>query len=311
VDIRDTFKSAFGQLPLNYYALNYHKDQAMNYFPKQVKPMLQCFEKYFGPYPFANDGYALVETPYWGMEHQSAIAYGNHFQLNPYGFDFIIVHESGHEWWGNSLSCGDQAEMWLHESFTTYAEALYVECTQGYAKSVQYLNDQRTKIKNEEPMIGPMGVNYYERPDNDIYYKGTWMLHTLRHVINNDPLWFKILYSFQQDKKYSIITTYDFVKYVNAMTKKDYTSFFNEYLCHAAPPQLFWQVKQKGPNVEVTCSWIADEAAFNMPIDIMVGKKKTRIYPTTKSKVTVLKNAKATDIKLLTGDFYYTLKEVQ
>jgi aminopeptidase N len=257
------------------------KEKAQSYFPPRVKNMLECFEHYFGPYPFPKDGYSLVETPYWGMEHQSCIAYGNNFKDSTLGFnfDFILIHESAHEWWGNSLSCSDEAEMWLHESFATYAEALYVEYYWGYEKSIEYLVKQKPRIANKEPVIGPFGVNYHNRPDNDIYYKGSWMLHTLRSAINNDSLWFKIIYTYADKFKRSIVHTEDFVKLVNAMTGKDYTNFFDEYLRHEELPVLEYTVKTTRHKLKLRYKWIADVKNFDMPIDVKSGNKNYRINP--------------------------------
>ncbi len=282
--IHDTFQSKAGPLALDYFVLDYHIKQAEDYFSKQVKPMLRCFEKYFGPYPFTRDGYGLVETNYWGMEHQGAISYGNHFKLNSSGFDFIIVHESAHEWWGNSLSVNDQAEMWLHESFATYAESLYLECTKDKSTAQDYLNAQRSLIQNRFPLIGPFGVNYYERPDNDIYYKGAWMLHTLRNVIRNDSLWFNILYSFQEKYKYGNIISGDFIKMVNEKTGKNYDAFFDQYLRHDSLPLLSYKAEQHGAVIELAYSWKHTVKNFYMPVDIDIKGVIFRIYPNEKQQ---------------------------
>ena len=151
INFRDKYISGPDTLDLDYYVLSYNKDKAYKHF-EQVKPMLKCFEFYFGPYPFLNDGYALVETSYLGMEHQSAIAYGNNYlpgyngntkYISNLDFDFIIVHETGHEWWGNSITSNDIADMWIHEGFCTYSEVLYVECLYGYDKMLEYVNNQK------------------------------------------------------------------------------------------------------------------------------------------------------------------------
>jgi aminopeptidase N len=306
--IHDTFNSKAGKLDVDYYVLDYHMNRAKDYFNAQVKPMLRCFEHYFGPYPFTKDGYALVEDPYWGMEHQEAVAYGNHFKLNEFGFDFIIVHESGHEWWGNSLSCKDEAEMWLHESFTTYAEALYVEYYQGKEKARDYLAKQRTEIRNMYPMIGPKGVNFHDRVDNDIYYKGTWMLHTLRSIINNDSLWFNILYTFQQQHKYHIITTEQFIAHVDSLTGTKYDTYFDQFLNHAQPPMLIFNAEQKGSKVQVTYQWSkAMVPGLYMPVDIVDGNgNKVRVYPTAEPQKLKIKNATAANVKPDERNFYIT-----
>ncbi|MCX6353155.1 MAG: M1 family metallopeptidase [Bacteroidetes bacterium] len=293
--IQDNYRSISGELmDVDYYALRYHEKKAKEYFPPQVKDMLKQFEKYFGPYPCPKDGYGLVETPYYGMEHQCAIAYGNNFKNESHGqpFDFIIVHESGHEWWGNSLSCSDEAEMWLHESFTTYAEALYVEGKFGYEKSLDYLNEEKVFIKNATPMIGKKGVNDYTRADNDIYYKGAWMLHTLRNVIHNDEIWLRIIYDFAAQNKHKIISTQDFISFVNKRTAKDFTPFFNQYLNYPNLPLLEYNYIDKGNSCELEYRWRTDVPTFTMPIyiDAPSGGKQL-LTPTTQWQKIKLKGA--------------------
>lgn len=282
--IHDTFQSKAGTLALDYFVLDYHVAEGEAYFSKQVKPMLRCFEHYFGPYPFTRDGYGLIETSYWGMEHQGAIAYGNHFKLNSSGFDFIIVHESAHEWWGNALSVNDQAEMWLHESFATYAESLYLEYTQNKASAQAYLNTQRNLIENKVPLIGNFGVNEYKRADNDIYYKGAWMLHSLRYIINDDALWFNILYGFLEKFKYGNITSRDFMEYVNFKTGNNYDAFFNQYLNCANVPVLSFDAEQHGSAIEISYYWKSAVPGFKMPVDIDINGTEFRIYPESKKK---------------------------
>jgi aminopeptidase N len=327
--MRYRYHSVAGDLDLDYFVLDYHVKQAESYFQNQVKPMLDCFERYFGPYPFTRDGYALVETQYWGMEHQGAIAYGNHFALNRQGFDYIIVHESAHEWWGNSLSVPDQAEMWLHESFATYAEALYIECRGGKDLAQAYLNEQRRNIVNQFPVVGPSGVNFYKRSDNDIYYKGAWMLHTLRNVINNDSLWFDMIYGFQQKYKYGIVTTGDFIKFVqekyqgDAKVKKlialddhynlNFNAFFDTYLEQPMLPTLIFETRKKGGVIEITYSWKNAAKGFNMPVDLNIKGLTFRIFPSEIPKTikldrnafsqTRIKNVKPRNVKVMTDHF--------
>ena len=233
--LSDTFK---GQetVDLDYYVLDYNSAKAERHF-LQVDKMHQAFEHYFGPYPFAKDGYKLVETPYWGMEHQSCVAYGNQYKNNAFGFDFIIVHESGHEWFANSITADDPADMWIHESFTTYSEALYVEYFMGKQAANEYLWTQRSKISNKAPMQGPRGM-YYHGSDNDIYYKGTWMLHTMRHMLNNDSLWFATLKQLNNTFKHSIVNTQQIIAFFNQVTGFNWQSFFDLYLFKSQLPVL-------------------------------------------------------------------------
>jgi len=228
--LQDTYSSVDGKLTLDYYVLSYNRDKALKHF-QQVKNMLKCFEQYFGAYPFQKDGYKLVETEYWGMEHQSCIAYGNNYQNNEWGFDYIIVHESGHEWFGNSISVPDHAEMWIHESFTTYTEAIFMECMYGYEKAVQYLTAQRFNILNQEPILGPLDVNYDRWIGADMYYKGAWMLHTLRSCVNNDELWFQTLKLFCLNFKYRIVNTNQVIQFFNLHLKNDYISEISKTSC--------------------------------------------------------------------------------
>jgi aminopeptidase N len=274
----DTYKAEDGaELALDYYVLDYNKTKAMEHF-EQVKPMLKCYEHYFGKYPFWRDGFALVETPYLGMEHQSGIAYGNRYMRGYLGgmipadmdWDYIIIHETGHEYFGNSISCNDLAEMWIHESFTTYMEALYVECMYSYDDAIRYLVSQRPFIDNQQPVLGPKNVNWEDWEGSDHYYKGAWMLHTLRHAIQDDALWFDLLKSFHLEHAISNVTTEDFVQWVNEKTGKKWDAFFEQYLEYADIPVLEYQLKPKGKDLEVLYRWNSPVVGFDMPI--LLGK---------------------------------------
>jgi aminopeptidase N len=281
------------KLSTDLYFLDYNMPKADTFFfgpAKRVEKMLEAFEHYFGPYPFPKDGYALVETPYWGMEHQSAVAYGNHFKLNAYGFDFILVHESGHEWWGNNISCKDQADMWLHEGFTTYAESLYLEYFEGREKAQDYLNMQKDYIKNQEPVIGPVGVNYYDRPDNDIYYKGTWILHTLRNTIKDDSVWFSVLRTFQEKYAGQTVTTDDFEKHLEAITGMDFKAFFDVYLRTDSLPALKYSIKQKKNGFNVYYKWDTKAKNIDLPMYVCIMKECLNIFPSTRRQKAKFKN---------------------
>ncbi|PWK29228.1 aminopeptidase N [Arcicella aurantiaca] len=302
-NFKDVYTAQDGEkLDLDYYVLKPNLEKAKTHF-KQVKPMLACYEKLFGKYPFWKDGYALVETPYWGMEHQSAVAYGNNYRNNEYGFDFIIIHESGHEYFGNSLSCNDHAEMWIHESFTTYMEALYVECMQNYEKSIRYLEKQKSGIRNAEPMIGALGVNY-PQPDSDIYYKGTWMLHTLRNVVNDDKIWFETLKGLATKFKISNVTTEQVIQYFNEKTGKDLTPIFNMYLKTKQIPVLQYQINSKSDNtIELRYRW--KEATPMMPIKAGFGLQKYEVIsPNTEWQTRVFEKVEGQELKIATELFY-------
>ncbi|MFC2175432.1 M1 family metallopeptidase, partial [Bacteroidota bacterium] len=261
-------------LKLDYYVLRHNVEKAKVHF-KQVHEMMACFEQAFGAYPFSKDGYALVETPYLGMEHQGAIAYGNQYLLGYKGrfpegidFDYIIVHESGHEWWGNSVSMKDVADMWLHESFCTYAESVFVECKYGYDKMLQYLKYQRNFIGNGSPIFGTYGLN--KKGDNrDMYYKGAWMIHTLRSVINDDDRFRSILKGIVQDFAYKTIDGHEVINYVNEKSGKNLTSFFNQYLRQKEIPVLIYKTRGK----MLQLRWKAAEYEFEMPVEFTIPSK--------------------------------------
>lgn len=267
-------------LDLDYYVLSYNEEKAHGHF-RQVVPILKCYEKYFGKYPYEKDGYALVETPYWGMEHQGAIAYGNNYQTNMADLDYIILHESGHEWWGNSVSTADHAELWIHESFTTYGESLLLECLYGYDYALKYLLKQKKYIDNKEPVIGPKGVNYHYWKSTDMYYKGAWMLHTIRNVISNDSLWYDIIYSLAAKFKNSVVTTEDIIQYINQQSGRDLTPIFNQYLYQTNIPVLQLQIHKKKKELVYEYRWEAQAPGFSMPVIIVVGDQQKKICPTT------------------------------
>ncbi len=271
------FSDRLGDLSLDYYVLPEDLDKAKKQFT-QVKGMLEAFQHYFGEYPFKKDGYKLVEVPYSGMEHQSAVAYGNHFTNGYLGrdwtgvgismrFDFIIIHESAHEWFGNSITAADPSDMWIHEGWATYLECLYVEYRWGHDDAIKYLNGLKPKVKNLAPIIGERGVN--AEPPEDQYFKGALFLNTLRSVINDDPRWFKLIHNFYQHFKYQNIMTEDVVRYFNQQTGMNLTPIFNQYLRHTAIPAL--ELKFNATDGAVSYRWKVDEPGFAMPV--RVGKK--------------------------------------
>ncbi|MEL6592578.1 MAG: M1 family metallopeptidase [Bacteroidota bacterium] len=281
VRFTDVYKNASGFHELKYYVLRDNKEKAVEHF-KQVKGMLACFESYFGEYPFWSDGYALVETSYWGMEHQSGIAYGNNYKNNEFGFDFIIIHESGHEWFGNSISVADHADMWIHEAFTTYMEAVYVERFHGEEQMLAYLNTQRPRIGNKVAIQGYYGVNFQKWPDADMYFKGSWMLHTLRSIVGDDERWFEMLKQMCIEHRHSIVDTKTIVDYISFKLGADYSTFFAEYLNHLGQPILEYKIERKKRRSTFSYRWVANEANFAMPIDISLYGEIVRLEPTTK-----------------------------
>lgn len=310
---RDVYVSGNEQLPLDYYVLDYNEGGARLQF-QQVKTMMACFEKYFGRYPFWRDGYKLVETSYWGMEHQSAISYGNDYVNNKEGFDYIIIHESAHEWWGNNVTASDYTDLWIHEGFATYAEALYVECTKSYDDAVSYLKDVRWQIRDSLPIVGVRGVNDDgSKIDNDMYFKGAWMIHTFRSVLNDDSLFFKIIKGLQDEFALKTISTEDVIAYINRVGGKDYSAFFKAYLYYPKPPLFEYKTKQKGKNTELTYRWKTGISSFSMPVEVTmyykyefgnVTKKFERINATSDWQTTTIPNFEEKYFDVNTDRFY-------
>jgi len=293
-------------LNLDYYVLPINKEKAAGHF-MQVKDMLRCFEQYFGPYPFIIDGYKLVETPYWGMEHQSAIAYGNKYVNNEFGFDFIIVHESGHEYWGNSISTWDHGQMWVHESFTTYMESLLVECQQGYKQSIAYLKTQKPLIKNEMAIEQPIGVNFTGWNDADMYYKGTWMLHTIRNIIDDDQKWFDILRRLYNNYKLSIVNSEDIINFIDKEATHDLLPVFQQYLHEINPPVLQYYWKKANGDYKLFFRWHQVVEGFAMPIKFHSKGQTHTITPTNDWQSGKLKSKKNFE---WATDLFYVIPEM-
>jgi aminopeptidase N len=270
--------------------------------------MLECYEHYLGPYPFINDGFKLVETPYLGMEHQSAIAYGNDYENNEYDFDYIIIHESAHEYWGNSVSIKDLGELWVHESFTTYMESLFVEYFHGKAQAIEYLEYQKANITNQNPMLGPIDINYDNWMDTDIYYKGAWMLHSIRNTIGNDSLWFKLLKDTYQRFEYHTTTSREIINFMDSNTEYNLSPIFQNYLSNEKIPVLKVKEKRKRGETILTYKWKDVYRDFNMPAVIRYGQKIRRLYPARKKKRTVFDKRNDVEIQYATDMFYYLLK---
>jgi len=283
VNITDTFIGEKGTLDLSYWVLDYNKEKAQEQF-KQVKPMLKAFEYWFGAYPFYEDGYKLVEAPYLGMEHQSAIAYGNDYKQGYKGrdlsgsgwglkWDFIIVHESGHEWFANSITTNDIADMWVHEGFTNYSEVLFTEYYYGKEAANDYCYGLRKNIVNDVPIIGPYGVN--KEGSGDMYWKASNMIHSIRNALNNDKKFRKILRGMNSTFYHKTIDGSQIEQYIIEQTGLDLQKTFDQYLTTTQIPILDYYFK--GKKLFYKYSNCIDE--FNMPVTIPV-KNKT-IVPTT------------------------------
>jgi len=308
------FSDTLGDLPLDFYVLPANMEKARKQFA-QAKPMLEAFRSYFGEYPFEKDGFKLIEVPYAGMEHQSAVAYGNGF-VNGYlnrdwtgigtslKFDFIIVHESAHEWFGNAVSAADVSDMWIHEGWTTYLESLYVEKLFGHDEAIRYVNSYKPKVLNREPIITQRGI--HRQPQQDMYFKGTLFLNTLRSVVNDDTVWWSVVREFYQQFKYQNIMTEDVVRFFNARLKKDLTPVFDQYLRRAALPTLQRAFTETG---SMAYKWKTDERAFAMPVRIGRPNAWMTIEPTTDWKIMPMPLSKE-EVEVAT-DLYYISVETQ
>ncbi len=309
VHFSDQFASASGNFPLNYYCLSYHLDLDKQ-FVQRVKPLLALYEKEFGPYPFPRDGYALVESPY-GMEHQSAVSSGTFTDLTDNKLidsdNHIIAfwHETAHEWWGNSVTCNDMADFWIHESFASYAEVLCYENFFGPAAAEEYLKKQDPG--NKEPIIGFYDVNDFRT--GDMYSKGMRMIASLRQSINNDSVFFSLLKGIQSKYKYQSINTADVISYFNKGTGTDYTYLFDQYLRFGPIPKLLISKKASGKGLELRYRWNANISNFSMPVKITAGKKEFFIYPTTEWKSTSLINTLPDDIKIDNVHSYFLIEK--
>ncbi len=269
----DVFNGEKGKLTLDFWVLPQDLDKAKKQFGDNVKPMLTAFEHWFGPYPFYEDGYKLIEAPHLGMEHQSGVAYGNHFQNGYLGrdlsgtgwglkWDFIIVHESGHEWFGNNITSKDLADMWIHESFTNYSESLFVEQQFGKQAGQEYVHGTRRAIQNDEPIIGAYNVN--KEGSGDMYYKGGNMLNMIRTIINNDEKWRDILRGLNKTFYHKTVTYDDITGYISQQSGINFSPVFDQYLHYKNIPTLELRFQDK----QLLGRWVSDVNGFTMPARI-------------------------------------------
>lgn len=301
------FRDKYEDLPLDYYVLPEDREKAKKQFV-QAKKMQEAFEHYFGEYPFQRDGYKLVQVPYTGMEHQSAVTYGNGFENGYVGhrnseiglrFDFIIIHESAHEWFGNAITAKDRSDMWIHEGWANYLETLYVEYFYGKDDAIKYLNEGKDRVRNTEPIISPHNV--FSTPPADQYKKGALFLNTVRSVINDDARWWSLLRGYFQRFKYQTIMTEDMLAFFNTQTGMDLTVIFNQYLRHASVPVL--DLKFDDAMHTVAYRWQADEPKFAMPIRVGTRGQWQTIHPTTEWQS--MPNLVGRDRFDVASDFYY------
>jgi aminopeptidase N len=288
VHFSEKYKGKKGVLNCDYYVLSYNLEKAKKQF-KEVSRTLEAFEHWFGPYPFYEDSYKLVEVPYLGMEHQSSVTYGNGYQNGYKGidlsgtgwglkFDFIIVHESGHEWFANNITNVDVADMWIHESFTAYSENLFLDYHFGTVASNAYVTGTRKKILNDKPIIGNYNVN--NSGSGDMYYKGANMLHTLRQIINNDEKWRSILVGLNKDFYHQTVTTQQIEDYIDKYFKVDLKPFFEQYLRTIKIPTLDYKLE----NNKLSYRWSNVVDGFSIPVNVFINSTSQWISPTSRWK---------------------------
>jgi aminopeptidase N len=287
VAVQDTFVKQGTVHEFNHYVLDYNKELASNYF-QQSKEVIRFYEKYFGDYQWYKDGYKLIEVPYLGMEHQSAVTYGNGFSIYNgvrskswpmYGvIDPLIIHETGHEWFGNSVTASDPTHIWIHEGLQVYSEAVYFEDKfNSYEVGVHYLNGLKNRIVNEIPIVGNENENHWAL-HGDTYMKGAWVMHTLRSAINNDTIWFEILKDFMVENAKGFADTTDFFKKVEEKTGNDYWYFAEQYFYSSNQPELeYYQTDS-----DFYFKWGNVNESFIMPIDLLVNGKEKRVFPRKK-----------------------------
>ena len=310
VKFSEIYDGEKGKLDIDSYVLSYNLEKAKNQF-KQVPMMIEAFEYWFGPYPFYEDSFKIVEVPYLGMEHQSSITYGNEFKNGYLGrdlsgtgwglkFDYIIIHEGGHEWFANNITYKDIADMWIHEGFTCYSENLYLDYFFGVEAASEYVIGTRRGISNKKPIIGQYDVN--REGSSDMYSKGANLLHTIRQIVNDDELWRETLRGLNKEFYHKTVTTDEIEKYISKTVNYDLSSVFDQYLRDIRIPTLEYKIEDN----RMFYRWTNVIDGFNMPIEIKINNKSKLIYPTEKFDFLKLKeNSVEFD-----EDYYVLIKEL-
>lgn len=310
----EVYNGEKGPLTMDYYVLPQNLNKAKEQF-KQAPMMMKALEYWFGPYPFYEDGYKLVEVPYLGMEHQSSVTYGNQYRNGYLGmdqsgtgwgrkFDFIIIHESAHEWFANNITYRDIADMWIHESFANYSEGLYTEYYHGKEAGAAYTRGVRSNIQNKAPIIGYYDVN--REGSIDMYYKGGNMLHTIRQIVGNDEKWRSILRGLGKDFYHQVVTTQQIEQYFSSHVGRNLQKVFDQYLRHVEIPILEYRYK-KG---KVEYRWTNCVDGFDMPVKVTLSKGVyTMVYPTTEWKSSPSKLGKKGKL-VVDENFYVFSSEV-
>jgi aminopeptidase N len=309
VNFSEVYKGEKGDLDMDYWVLKDNLEKAKEHF-KDAPKMMKAFEHWFGPYPFYEDSFKLVEVPYLGMEHQSSVTYGNQYKKGYLGtdlsrtgwglkWDFIIIHEAGHEWFANNITNKDVADMWIHESFTAYSENLFIDYYYGKEASADYVIGTRFRIQNKLPMIGPYGVN---KTGADIYYKGSNILHTLRQLIKDDDKWRHILRGLNSEFYHQTVTTKQIEDYISNTSGIDLTAFFNQYLRDTRIPTLEYKIE----NNELKFRYIDIVEDFKMPIEVEIDGNKEWLFPNSEWKT---KTIESSDFKV-DRDYYIKTKKL-
>ncbi|UYQ95111.1 M1 family metallopeptidase [Chitinophaga horti] len=292
-EFTDSFTGEKGKLDMSFWVLDYNLDRAKKHF-EVVKPMMKCFEHWFGPYPFYEDSYKLVETPHLGMEHQSAVAYGNKYKMGYLGrdlsgsgwglkWDFIIIHETGHEWFGNNITTKDIADMWVHEGFTNYSETIFTQCADGLQAANEYNRGSRRNVQNDIPIIGKYGVN--NEGSGDMYPKASAMIHNIRQIINDDEKFRQILRGLNKKFYHQTVTGRQVQQYINNATGKNFDKVYEQYLTTIVIPELEYKIE----NGVLSYRWSNSVKGFNMPIKVTLSDGQySFIYPLQSWKTTKL-----------------------
>ncbi len=310
VNFFEVYDGEKGGLDMDYWVLKDNLEKAKVHF-KDAPKMMKAFEHWFGPYPFYEDSFKLVEVPYLGMEHQSSVTYGNQYKKGYLGndlsrtgwglkFDFIIIHEAGHEWFANNITYKDAADMWIHEGFTAYSENLFLDYYYGKDASADYVIGTRGNIRNNKPVIGHYNVN--KEGSGDMYYKGANMLHTLRQLIEDDELWREILRGLNKEFYHKTVTTKQVENYMSQMTKKDLSAFFNQYLRDTSIPTLEYKIE----NNQLQFRYVDIVDDFDMPIEVEINGASEWIFPNSEWKS---KSVKVSDFKI-DRDYYIYSKQI-
>ena len=310
----ETYQGESGKLTLDFWPLAYHLESARKQFA-QTRPMLKCFESWFGPYPWYQDGYKLVESPHLGMEHQSAVAYGNHYQNGYLGkdlsktgwgmrWDFIVIHESAHEWFGNNITVKDMADNWIHEGFANYAENLFAECQDGRRAGAEYVIGTRPLIKNDAPIVGQYGVN--SSGSSDMYSKGGNMLHTIRQVIRDDAKWRRVLRGLNREFRHQTVTGKQVQDYMSRASGVDLNRIFAQYLLTTQIPVLEYKIDAS----RLSYRWANVIPGFDMPLRVtLTDSGYSTIRPTESWQTATLSVGSASGFRV-DRNFYVETRDV-